>query len=90
MAESRREVKGTNRARGKDMRAAGSRRDVLVCALGKERVLLLGTQVNAQQSDTFCVCANYWMSMSMSILSQKSCLQDWGDGPVGKVLAVQT
>lgn len=27
-----------------------------VCALGEERVLQLGTQVNAQQSDTFGLC----------------------------------
>jgi hypothetical protein len=30
------------------------------------------------------------MSMSMSILPLKSRLHGWGDGPVGKVLAVQT
>lgn len=29
---------------------------MLVCALGEERAVQLGTQVNAQQSDTFGVC----------------------------------
>lgn len=82
MAESRREVKGTNRARGKDMRAAGSRRDVLVCALGKERVLLLGTQVNAQQSDTFCVCKLLDVNVNVNIASKElpSGLGRWPSG----------
>lgn len=80
-------ARGANSARGKDRRAAERHWDVLVCALGEERVLQLGTQVNAQQGNTFAVCK--LLDVNVNIASKE--LTSWlGDGPVVKVLAVQT
>lgn len=64
-----------------------SSREPLRCALGEEGVPQLGTQVNAQQSDTFAV--SKLLDVNVNIASKE--LPSWlGDGPVGKVLAVQT